>query len=173
MPGLLIDVSIKSLLNSGFNLIYNETYDYITTDSEIYALKNTCASESILCIGGGPVGSDTMRLVACANCLAIIQPTLLNQPRYVGFAYWYFTETKGFGFSPDNTIQQNICDINNPSDNLRLCWHTDNKTGGYRLGNLTINYNSSYSKYAFVRHGKLFKLNKSKFDLIMIDYILK
>ena len=139
----------------GFTKIYNHTYDYITTDSEIVDLRNRCNADSVLCVGGGIRGDDNMRLVACGNCLSVLSVTALNTPNYVGSAYWYYTPDKSFGFSPSSSISQTICDSSNQNDNLRLCWHTDNQSGGWRLGNITyLNSDSGYSKYVFLKMSK-------------------
>ena len=139
----------------GFTKIYDHTYDYITTDSEILDLRNRCNAGSVLCVGGGIRGDDNMRLVACGNCLSVLSVTVLNTPNYVGSAYWYYTPTKSFGFSPTSSINQNSCDYIESNNNFRLCWHTDNNSGGYRLGNIiNLNSDSSYSKYVFLKTSK-------------------
>ena len=151
------------MTSSGFNIIYNKTYDYSTTDNDIYSFKTGCTADSILCIGGGPTGDDIMRLVSCGDCLSIINATELDLPRFVGSAYWYFTPTKSFGFASTSYITQNSCDNSNTNDNLRLCWHTSGTGGGWRIGNvIDLNFNAIYSKYAFVRHGN-YKNNISLF----------
>ena len=100
-----------------------------------------------------------MSLVSCGNCLSALAVTIKNRPNFVGSAYWYYTPTVSFGFSPTNSISQNSCDNSNLDDNLRMCWHTNNIDGGYRVGNVyNLNTNSDYSKYAF--------LNTSNFILL-------
>ncbi len=151
------DFSISTLLNNGYITIYNKTYDYNTKDAEISEIKNNCVDDSILCVGGGARGDDNMRLVSCGNCLSVLAVTLVNKPNYVGSAYWYYTPTRSFGFSPTNSISQNSCDNSNLADNFRLCWHTNNIDGGYRVGNLyNLNTNSDYSKYVFLKTSKFF-----------------
>ena len=164
VPGLQNDYSVNSLINMGFTTIYNKTYGSITKDSDISDLKRNCTYESLLCVGAGLTGNDNMRLVACGYCLNVLNVTALNTPNYVGSAYWYYTPTKSFGYSPTNSITQNSCDNSNTDDNLRLCWHTDNGSGGYRAGNVIgLNYDVSYSKYVFFRLSNTLKciyLNK-------------
>ena len=122
----------------GFTKIYGNTYDYVTTDSEIIDLRKRCNSDSVLCVGGG---NHNMRLVACANCLSVLTVNVLNTPNNAGSVYWYYTPGQSFGFSPSSYITQSSCDSSNQNDNLRLCWHTDNICGGWRLGNI-VNLNS-------------------------------
>ena len=141
----------------GFTKIYDHTYDYITTDSEILDLRNRCNAGSVLCVGGGIRGDDNMRLVACGKCLSVLAVTVLNTPNYVSSAYWYYTPGQSFGFSPSSYITQSSCDSSNQNDNLRLCWHTDNNSGGWRLGNIVnLNSDSSYSKYVFLKMSNFF-----------------
>ena len=147
----------------GFTTIYNHTYDYVTTDLEISEFRNRCNADSVLCVGGGIKGDDNMRLVACGNCLSVLSVTPLDTPNYVGSAYWYYTPTKSFGFAPNRTIYQYSCDYIYFENNLRLCWHTDNVSGGWRLGNITyLNSDSMYSKYVFL------KMSKNNYFLLKI-----
>ena len=155
MPGLQNDYSINSLLNMGFTTIYNQTYGYATKDAEIIDLKKNCTPESILCVGGGQIGNDNMRLVACGNCFSVLNVTALNTPNYVGSAFWYFTPTKSFGFSPSSSINQYTCDYIESNDNFRLCWHTDGSSAGYRIGNV-VSFDDNYSKYAFLKTSNYF-----------------
>ncbi len=161
-------VSIESLINSGYATIYNKTYDYETKDYEILEFKRLCQFDSILCVGAGLTDYDIMRVAACANCLSVTAETQLNSPNYVGSAYWYYTPTKSFGFSPSPYITQNMCDNSEPNDNLRLCWHTSGNDGGFRAGNvLDLNTESFYSKYVFL------KTSEHKIFLIIVYIILK
>ena len=169
VPGLQNDFSISSLLAMGFTTIYNHTYDHLTTDSQILELKNKCTANSVLCVGGGIKEDDNMRVVACGDCFSILTATDIDTPNYVGSAYWYYTPSKSFGFAPNHTIHQLICDYIFFEDNLRLCWHTDNVNGGWRLGNiLGLSSETGYSKYVFLKNSKnkVFLLKKKVYVLI-------
>ena len=92
-----------------------------------------------------------MNLVACGPCLSITQQTTLKMPKLYNGVYWYFTPNYSFGFSDTSTINQNVADSYNASNNLRLSWHMDQTCGGYRLGKIVnLNYNTTYYKYVFL-----------------------
>jgi len=63
--------------------------------------------------------------------------TVLNVPALHNGSYWYYTPLVSRGFSLDQTISQNSCDIDDLNGAYRLCWHSyddDWMSGGYRAG---------------------------------------
>jgi hypothetical protein len=128
---------MTDLINLGFRLVYNYTYDHVTTTAEILSLQRQCTSSSVICVGGNRFNEDILRVVACVNCLKVTQ-TNLNQPQYYDAAYWYFTDNKSFGFAPSSSIYQNIADTFDTGSNKRLSWHLDKINGGWRLGGFDI-----------------------------------
>ncbi len=142
---------MNDLSRAGFKLVYNYPYSHVTTRPEILSVRSQCTSSTIICVGGNRYNETFLRLVACANCLNATTQTIRNQPKYNGGAYWYFTDGKSFGFSPNFTIDQNIADVNDQSSNLKLSWHLDGSNGGERLGNITnLNRDTNYYKKIYL-----------------------
>ena len=152
VPGLANYINENDLLNAGFRLVYNYPYSHLTTSTEILNIRDQCSTSSILCVGGNRPIDLLLRVVACANCLNITTKTNLDQPKMYGAAYWYFTDLKSFDFSPTSTITQNIADNYDKASNLRVSWHLDEKSGGWRLGDLVeLNDNSMYYKKIYIK----------------------
>jgi len=141
------------LINQGYRIVYSNTYATTIKNADMNAVFNQCNSLSIICFGGAAVGSNTLLLVSCANCYTLLSSyTVLNQPRLVNNAYWYYTNGYSIGFSPSSSITQYSCDTNSQADILRLCWHLDQGVGGYRLGSiLNLNLDTNYLKLIFLR----------------------
>jgi hypothetical protein len=141
------------LINQGYRIVYSNTYAGTTNSADMNAVYNQCNSLSIICFGGAAVGSNTLLLVSCANCHTLLNSyTVLNQPRLVNNAYWYYTNSLSIGFSPSSSIAQTQCDTNSQADGLRLCWHLDLGVGGWRLGSiLYLNGDTNYLKLIFLR----------------------
>ena len=64
--------------------------------------------------------------------------------------YFYFFPNRSFGFSPEKAISLGSADTFNISDPLRLSWHLDINTGGWRLGSINgLNSSTAYSRIIF------------------------
>jgi hypothetical protein len=151
VPGLETNVNMKDLTNSGFRLVYNYTYNHITTRAEILSIRSQCTSSTTICVGGNRYNEIFLRLVACANCLSVTTETTLNSPQFYGRAYWYFTNGLSFGFAPTNVIYQGSADTTDQSSNLRLSWHLDGVSGGWRLGNaINLSGDTTYLKKIYL-----------------------
>ena len=137
------------MLQNGYSLILDADYNYITKYSDLTNYKNSfCTLNSFLCLGGGPNGSDLIRVIACATCSDVLTDTVKNSPVFHGLAYWYKTDTCSVGFAPNGIINQNSGDVYNMTDELRLSWHLAS-AGGYRAG--TLAYPGQYRKYVFIK----------------------
>ncbi|CAF0997441.1 unnamed protein product, partial [Brachionus calyciflorus] len=151
-PNLTRNYPISNLIDNGFQIVYDQFYSHGTMYSDMSLAKSYCNSNSILCAGGSLTNSDILELVACGNCYQIFRNTTLNSPNLIGSVYWYMTPGKSFGFSPIYTISQSSADTYDTSDPLRLSWHFDKISGGYRLGALTdLNSDTLYKKLLFVK----------------------
>ena len=146
------------MINQGYKVIYNQTYDTPTNLNDLTTAYNQCNNMSIICFGGAAVGSNTLLLVSCANCKTLLSSyTNRNQPRLINKAYWYYTPSVSIGFSPSSFIFQYNCDYydykyNLPLDPLRLCWHLVNGYGGWRLGSIIgLDNNKNYLKLIFLK----------------------
>jgi hypothetical protein len=148
---------MTDLINLGFRLVFNYTYDYATKSAEIFSIQGQCTSSSVICVGGNRFNESVLRVVACVNCLRVTQ-TNLNQPQYYDSAYWYFTQGKSFGYAPNSTITQNSADSFDNGSNKRLSWHLDQNFGGWRLGDLTsLNSDKNYYKIIYINENGNFK----------------
>ena len=144
-------INENDLLNAGFRLVYNYPYGHYTMNAEILNIRNQCTSNTLICVGGNRPSDSLLRVIACADCLSVTKQTVLNQPKFIGAAFWYFTDSKSFGFSPTSTIKQNIADDYDQESNLRVSWHLDVKDGGWRLGDLVrLNNDTNYYKKIFI-----------------------
>ncbi|CAF0949249.1 unnamed protein product [Brachionus calyciflorus] len=143
---------MNHLIGLGFSLIYDYYYSHATSSVELDNIKSQCLADSIICVGGGLVNSDLLELVSCANCLSVLATTQLNNPIFVGSAYWYRTPSRSFGFSPVYYINQNYVDVVQDSNNpFRLSWYLGGE-GGYRLGSfVTLHLSQNYKKYIFLK----------------------
>jgi hypothetical protein len=154
VPGLVNYYNQSELLKAGFRLIFNYPYNQPTTIYDILNIRNQCSGESIICVGGmepSSVTTEVLRVLACANCLSVTTQTNLDQPKFVGQAYWYFTPNYSFGYAPTSEIDQYNGDQFEKSSNLRVSWHLDAR-GGYRLGNImSLNSNANYFKKVFLK----------------------
>ena len=153
VPGLVNYYNQSELLNAGFRMIFSYPYNQATSTLDIMNIRNQCNTNSIICVGGmeNLVTNEILRVLACANCLSVTTQTIVNQPKLVGEAYWYFTPNYSFGFAPTSEMNQWNGDQFDKSSNLRVSWHLDTN-GGYRLGNLfPLNINPNYSKRVFLK----------------------
>ena len=137
------------MINNGYTLILEVGYDYQTKYSDFNNYKNTCKTNSIICLGGGQAGSDSIRVVACAACSDVITDTAINSPVYHGLAYWYLSDPTSVGFSPTSTISQGQADTYDITNELRLSWHLTG-SDGYRAGSI-VNPGTTYYKYVFIK----------------------
>ncbi len=153
--GILLNVNKNLIESMGYILIYNHTYDWITTNNEISTLRSQCMQTSELCLAGADSRSFNLLLVACGNCFHITNLTQKNVPSKLDSVWWYYTPNLSWGFSPTYSINQNTADniIGDSTSQYRLSWHTDGSNGGYRLGSLVaLNNNNQYNKYIFIKY---------------------
>ena len=140
------------MLLQGYRVVYSYIYGHPTTNNELSSIKSMCSLNSILCAAGAALGSDTLLLVSCGNCLSILSETVLNKPVLNNGAYWYLTTGQSFGFSLNINILQVTCDFDDHSDDYRLCWHLDGG-GGWRIGKiLWLNSDSNYNKILLLKN---------------------
>ena len=105
-----------------------------------------------MCVGGGIPANGTLKAVACANCLDITTKTKPNEPSLHGLAYWYMVPKLSFGFSPSSIITQSQADTSIIESDLRLSWHLNLNSGGWRIGNITsLNNDNLYYKKIFLK----------------------
>ena len=135
--GILQDVPEQTLIDNGWTLFYEQTYGTI--------IGNTTTpirpSGEYVILAGKALGSSTILLAAAAPTAQVFTETEINTPQLLNGAYWYLTLEidRGFGsigFAPTAEINQASGDIEDNSDPLRLSWHLNAASGGYRLGGI-------------------------------------
>jgi hypothetical protein len=155
------NISLKYILNLGFQTFYNFSYSHVTTYNELKNIYLTCKRETILCASGSFSYSSYLSLISCGLCYDILTPSSFNQPKFVNNAYWYFTDTYSFGFSPSANIKQNWadqsdCELNalnsfTCTDKYKLSWHLHSNLGGFRLGSIAnLNNSTEFRKLIFL-----------------------
>jgi len=132
------NVSEQTLRNNGWTLFYEETYGTV--------IGNTTTpirpSGQYVILAGKALHSTTILLAAAAPTAQVFTETVINTPQLLNGAYWYLTlqtyiENNGsIGFAPTEDIDQGTADLVDDSDPLRLSWHLDEVSGGYRLGGI-------------------------------------
>lgn len=132
----------------GYTIAYQKPYDTATSQDDIENTKRQCGYLTTLCVGGGRFESDSLDVVACANCLKITTETSRDSPNLVNSNYWYYSPGLSFGFSHSSTITQQPYDTNDLNDNSRLSWSLDNEDKS-RLG--VIFPESNFNKYIFIK----------------------
>ena len=78
------------MIASGYTNIFNQPYSQLTSNADVDTWRTYCNADTIMCLGGGPAGSDQIRVLACGNCYAILTVTVLNTPVLNGLAYWAY-----------------------------------------------------------------------------------
>jgi len=155
------NISLDYILNLGFQTYYNFSYSHVTTFKELSNIYSACKSETILCASGSLALSRYLSLISCGRCFDVLTPSPFNQPKLINFAYWYFTDTYSFGFSPSSKIKQNWadqsdCELNAPNlfsctDKYKLSWHLHSNLGGFRLGSIAnLNNSTEFRKLIFL-----------------------
>lgn len=81
--GLVTNLNISKLINSGFKQIYNKPYFKPTYTYEIEDIRKLCNDTTILCAGGGIKGDKALTLVACGDCLVVTSKTERNSAQKV------------------------------------------------------------------------------------------
>lgn len=142
--------TISQLNEFGYYLVYDYNFLNSTSLAQLNNIKSQCNSNSILCAGAGLINSSSILLMSCANCHAVLSETPLNQPVFVGSAYWYMTGNACFGFSPKSRVNQLNYDSFDLGSLERMSWSLTDSGGG-RLGNIMSSTTlKNYKKYIFI-----------------------
>jgi hypothetical protein len=156
--GIQQNVSEQTLRNNGWALFYEQTYGTPIGSNATSLIP----SGQYVILTGKAVGSSTLPILAAAPTSQVFTNTDVNTPQLLNGAYWYNTPSRSIGFSPTNTINQNIGDSQDNSDPLRLSWHLVGNGGGWRLGEINkfnpgsgveLNYSSAYLKQVWTWNG--------------------
>jgi hypothetical protein len=77
------------------------------------------------------------RVLAAGERSTVEAETAIDDPTLHNGSYWYYTPLVSRGFSLEQTISQDSCDVDDLNGAYRLCWHIDSANwidAGYRAG---------------------------------------
>ncbi|MET3136099.1 hypothetical protein AAKU61_000437 [Undibacterium sp. GrIS 1.2] len=149
------NVNMSTILNGGWTECYSATMGTIIgTNAENILSK---CSGGYLMMAGRATGSDVFQLLAettFADATFNTGSGTQNVHTSNG-SDWYFSSNWSWGFADAGTgVSLSSCDTSGVSGADRMCLHTINFTGGYRIGNNTgLNNSSSFEKVFFVSNG--------------------
>ena len=115
---------------TGWLNVFDQPYSHPTRTDDLNQLAGLCHNDVL--VGATYKQSLVLAAVGPATVLSINTPW--NQPQQFGQVYWYRTNGKSFGFSPDSVIRQTSGDTNDITNTKRLSWILDQNVGGYRVG---------------------------------------
>jgi hypothetical protein len=155
--GIQQNVSEQTLRDNGWTLFYQETY---ATGISSLATELKPNGQYVI-LTGKPVGSSTLPLLAAAPTSQVFTYTTKNVPQLINGTYWYFTDGQylaggqfgSIGFAPNDQVDQFQADVAEGSDPLRLSWHLNYTSGGYRLGAVYLNDDATYLKQVWTWNG--------------------
>lgn len=133
--GPQVNVPTATVTGGGWTPCYTDTYQ---TDLEaaLPDLLASCTGESLM-LAARPAGSDTIALLAAASRTDVLTDTGADNTDTTHTANgtaWYFNQHWSWGFAPaGESVDKSECDVTD--GDLRMCWHTVNGAGGYRVGN--------------------------------------
>jgi hypothetical protein len=145
--GIQQDISLASLVQIGWNVCYNTTYDTIIGNDYDDALQNCNGQFLMLACREG--GGDTIRLAAADHRDIVTRPVDATPTAHhvAGTVGWYYTPGYSWGFFEAGTpLGRFPCDVESVSGDRRLCWHTLDFDGGYRCGPNELNFSTSWQR---------------------------
>lgn len=165
--GVQNDVDYNSVLNGGWNIIYQGAYGGTFSLSNVF---DGIAAGSKIMLAAKHVASSVFDVLAWAGLEEVTQYTAHNQTHQANGAEWY-SNGYSMGFAGlGDTIQQNSADINGSAwagtpERDRLSWHTSTNgawnqdpaqiaqyvEGGWRSGtNINLNDSQDWQRYVLV-----------------------
>lgn len=155
--GIQQNVSEQTLRLNGWTLFYEETYATRITSLATELRPNG----KYVILTGKAVGSSTLPVLAAAPTSDVFTYTTKNVPQLINGTYWYFTDGQylsggqvgSIGFAPNDQVNQFQADVEGGSDPLRLSWHLNYNNGGYRLGAVYLNGQTTYLKQVWTWTG--------------------
>jgi hypothetical protein len=149
------NVALSTVTNGGWTQCYSSTYNTFVGSTAATALAS-CGTGNIM-LAARAVGSSTLLLLAQAPLADVTFDTgaANNGTTHIANGTeWYYAPNWSWGFAAiGDTVSKNQCDtasggVNNGAD--RLCWHTINNAGGYRIGTIkSLNNSTDYERLIF------------------------
>lgn len=160
--GIHRNISLKGLLYSGYEVVYNKGYDHRTTNEELedileaYTIDSEDSYNILVCVGAINEGEDADNIILCGiDYLQVaLRKTKSLYEAKIGSnsIYWYWLEEKSFGFSPKKPIWLSCADHAEKYNNtMRLSWCVHGTCGGSRLGKFSGLTEAHYKKLILVK----------------------
>jgi len=132
--GILQNVSINELKQFGWNVVFDQPYEYKLTFEEIQTIRENAGHNAKVCLGAVEAKNpDVLTLCCIANCKkALLESNSKDKATLVDGGFWYNAKDKSIGFADTQDVKLNKADA--IEGDLRISWHYNN--AGYRIGNL-------------------------------------
>lgn len=147
------NVSLSTVLTGGWSQCYAAPMNVYIGDNAENVL-NVCTAQYIM-MAGRATGSQNFLLLAMGPLAAVTQNTGAgtSNTNLVNGSEWYFAPNWSWGFAgAGDATSQFQCDTQAGVD--RMCLHTINNAGGYRIGNIQgLNNSTDYEKVFFQSAG--------------------
>jgi hypothetical protein len=145
------DVALSTILDGGWTQCYAASFGTPVGNSAERVLSS-CTGAYLL-MGGRATGASSFLLLAAGKSSDITTNTGAgtSNTHAVNGAEWYYASNWSWGFAPlGASVSLSSCDTQWGDD--RMCLHTLDWTGGYRIGNVAgLNGSESYEKVFFQR----------------------
>ncbi|MET3115909.1 hypothetical protein AAKU64_000112 [Undibacterium sp. GrIS 1.8] len=147
------NVTMSTILDGGWTECYSATMSTFVGNSAQNVLSQ--CSGGYLMMAGRATGSDVFQLLAetTFSDATFNTGTGTQNVHTSNGSDWYFASNWSWGFTDVGSgVSLNECDGKSGAD--RMCLHTVNGAGGYRIGNNTgLNGSTSFEKVFFVSNG--------------------
>jgi len=153
--GIQQNVSEQTLINNGWTKFYENSYGAPLG----YSGTILRPTGKYVILSGKAAGSNTIMLAAAAPTVDVFTQTVVNTPQLINGTYWYYTQNiwegiGAIGFAPSNQILTGPADVYDLSDPLRMSWHLDPVTAGWRLGDIQwLEVSTDYLKQVWTWNG--------------------
>jgi len=146
------NVTLATITGGGWTQCYAATMNVFIGNNAQNALAGCQGQGDLLMMAGRATGSDVFQLLAAASFADVTFDTGTGSQNThnANGSDWYFAPNWSWGFTgAGNGVSLNECDTLSGAD--RMCLHTVNGAGGYRIGNNTgLNGSQGFEKVLFV-----------------------
>ena len=146
--GPQLNVALSTVTGGGWTQCYAAPMATFLGNSASAALS-ACTGDRIL-LAGRATGSDTLLALAQTTKVdAFFNTGSTNATHLSDGSEWYNGDNYSWGFAPGGAaVSRTQCDT--VAGNGRICLHTINNAGGYRINDLTgLNGSTDYEKLVF------------------------
>jgi hypothetical protein len=137
--GIVKDFSIFTLNKAGWKTWSDKPYNHATKKGDIQPTSGDC----VLWGSKRSAGDTKLALAAFAKRTAVHNKKFVQ----ANGLYWYTEHGKSNGFTKHKSISLGAADTGSQNGDLRLSWHLDRGSGGWRSGNTKgLNSNTAWRK---------------------------